>query len=190
MLKIGNKNNRSSFNPWGSKVEGCYFLVTHADFRRFLVTKLVVLITEVIDLQVLKIISQIWKSGANIYLDTDDRVAIKNQKMIPKEVMQAAEQNFQDIDKWFKSWKNASGEKVTLMKMVHQICGWQHNEKINEWLCKEADSLMMFDKWMIVLAKNGWKDIYDDYRQFENKESDVMARELYVRAVTYAKKGA
>lgn len=43
---------------------------------------------------------------------------------------------------------------------------------------------------MIVLAKNGWKDIYEDYRQFENEKSNGMAQELYKRAVMYAKKGA
>lgn len=137
------------------------------------------------------ILSQIWKSGANIYLDVnDDRVAIKNQNLIPKEVMKAAEQNFQAIDNWFKSWKDASSEKVTLMKMVHQICGWQFNQKLHEWLEAEEDSLTLFDNWMIVLAKNGWKDVYDDFRQFENDESNKMAHELYKRAVTYSKRGA
>lgn len=141
-----------------------------------------------IGLQVLKILSLIWRSGANIYLDeTDDRVAIKNQKMIPAEVMQVAEQNFLAIDDWFKSWKNANNEKITIMKMIHQFCGWQTNEKINEWFCAEEDSLMLFIDWTIVLAKNGWKDIYDDYRQYETAESDVIAKDLYQRAVTYAK---
>ena len=141
-----------------------------------------------IDLQVLKILSLIWKSGADIYLDeTDDRVAIKNQKMIPAEVMQVAEQNFQAIDDWFKSWKNANNEKITIMKMIHQFCGWQPNEKINEWFCAEEDSLMLFIDWTIVLAKKGWKDIYDDYRQYETAESDVIAKDLYQRAVTYMK---
>jgi len=139
-------------------------------------------------LQVLKILSLIWKSGADIYLDeTDDRVAIKNQKMIPAEVMQVAEQNFQAIDDWFKSWKNANNEKITIMKMIHQFCGWQPNEKINEWFCAEEDSLMLFIDWTIVLAKKGWKDIYDDYRQYETAESDVIAKDLYQRAVTYMK---
>lgn len=139
-----------------------------------------------IDLQVLKILSLIWRSGADIYLDeTDNRVAIKNQKTIPAEVMQAAEQNFQAIDDWFKSWKNVSKEKITIMKMIHQFCGWQPNEKINEWFCAEEDSLMLFIDWTIVLAKNGWKDIYDDYRQYETAESDVIAKELYGRAITY-----
>jgi hypothetical protein len=141
-------------------------------------------------MQVLMILSQIWKSGANIFLDeSDNRIAIKEQHLIPAEVMQAAEQNFQAIDDWFKSWKGASNEKVTLMKMINFICGWQPNEKLNEWLCAEEDSLMMFDKWMILLSKNGWKDIYEDYRQFENDESNKLAKELYTRAVTYAKKG-
>lgn len=145
--------------------------------------------SEATSMQVLMILSQIWKSGANIYLDKeDDRIAITNQNLIPAEVMQAAEQNFQAIDEWFKSWKDASAEKVTLMKMVHQMCGWQFNEKLHEWLSAEKESLMLFDDWMIVLAKNGWKDIYEDYRQFENDESNTMAHELYQRAVTYAKK--
>lgn len=140
-------------------------------------------------MQVLMILSQIWKSGANIYLDeTDNRIAIKKQNLIPIEVMKAAEQNFQAIDDWFKSWKSESNEKITLMKMVHQICGWQDNEKLNAWLCNEEDSLMMFDNWMIVLAKNGWKDIYEDFREFENDESNAMAKELFQRAVAYAKK--
>jgi len=142
----------------------------------------------VIDLQVLKILSLIWKSGADIYLDkTDNRVAIKNPKVIPVEIMQAAEQNFQAIDDWFKSWKNANNEKLTIMKMIHQFCGWQPNEKINEWFCAEEDSLMLFIDWTIVLAENGWKDIYDDYRQYENAESNVIAKDLYQRAVTYMK---
>ncbi len=142
-------------------------------------------------MQVLLILSQIWKSGADIYLDkSDDRIAIDNQKLIPVEVMEAAEHNFQKIDEWFKSWKNASAEEITIMKMVHHICGWQHNEQIEKWLCAEDESLILFDDWMVVLAKNGWKDIYEDYRQFENDKSNAMARKLYEQAIAFAKKGA
>jgi len=140
---------------------------------------------------VLKILSDIWKSGANIYLDEkDNRIAIDKQNLIPIEVMHQAEENFQSIDAWFQSWKSESGENITLMKMVHQMCGWQHNEKLNSWLCAEDDSLELFNKWMIVLAKNGWMDIYEDYRKFENDESMKMGQELYKRVVMYAKKGA
>jgi len=142
-------------------------------------------------LQVLKILSLIWKSGANIYLDKkDNRIAIKQQNLIPAEVMQAAEQNFQSIDEWFKSWDKESNEKITLMKMIHQLCGWQHNEKLNNWLCTELESLDLLVDWTSSLAINGWNDIYTDFREFENDESNKLAKELYIRAVTYAKKGA
>lgn len=142
-------------------------------------------------MQVLKILSDIWKSGANIYLDEkDNRIAIDEQNLIPADVMQLAEENFQSINDWFQSWKNESAENITLMKMVHQICGWQLNEKLNNWLCDEDESLKLFDEWMIVLAKNGWVDIYEDYRQFEIDESMKMGQELYKRAVMYSKKGA
>ncbi|MCM3122760.1 hypothetical protein M3593_06260 [Mesobacillus sp. MER 48] len=137
----------------------------------------------------LKILSDIWKSGANIYLDHDDDcIAIKNQHLIPGEVMQAAEENFQDISNWFNSWKTESSQNITLMKMIHHISSWKNNEKLNDWLCSELDSLDIFNEWMIVLAKNGWKDIYEDHRQFENEESIVMAQEIFRSAVTYAKK--
>ncbi|PEQ52227.1 hypothetical protein [Bacillus cereus] len=140
--------------------------------------------------EVLKILSEIWKSGANIYLDeSDGRIAIKRQNFIPAEVMQAAEQNYQAIDDWFQSWKDASAEKLTIMKILHQFCGWQQNQKLCDWLLADEDSLQMFYDWTIVLAKNGWTDMYEDYRPFENDESNAMARKIYERAVTYARRG-
>ncbi|MGH1142120.1 hypothetical protein [Bacillus pseudomycoides] len=142
-------------------------------------------------MQVLEIISSIWKSGANIYLDpSDNRIGITRKNLIPAEVMQDAEQNFKGIDDWFKSWKDANNEKVTILKIFYQFSGWKHNQKLNEWLLADADSLQLFYDWTIVLAKNGWKDIYEDYRLFENDESNAMARKLYERAVTHSRKGA
>lgn len=144
-----------------------------------------------IDLQVLLILSAIWKSGANIYLDEkDNQVAIKKQNLIPAEVMKAAEQNYQAIYDWFQSWKDESAEKITLMKIFHHFCGWKHNQKLHNWLVEEEDSLQLFYEWTIVLANNGWTDVYEDHRQFENDESNAMARKIYERAVIYARKGA
>ncbi|WP_142347945.1 hypothetical protein, partial [Bacillus cereus] len=123
---------------------------------------------------VLKILSEIWKSGANIYLDSEDnRIGIKRQELIPKEVMQAAERNYPAIEDWFQSWKDASAEKLTIMKILHQFCGWQQNQKLYDWLLADIDSLQMFYDWTIVLAKNGWTDLYEDHRQFETDESNV-----------------
>lgn len=142
-------------------------------------------------MKVLEIISAIWKSGANIYLDPKDgRIGIKRQELISVEVMQAAEKNFNGIDNWFKSWKDANNEKVTILKIFYQFSGWKHNQKLNEWLLADTDSLQMFYDWTIVLANNGWTDMYEDYRPFENDESNVMARKIYERAVLYTKRGA
>ena len=142
-------------------------------------------------MKVLEIISAIWKSGANIYLDPKDgRIGITRQNLIPVEVMQAAEKNFSGIDSWLKSWNGANNEKVTILKIFYAFSGWKQNQKLNEWLVADTDSLQMFYDWTIILAKNGWTDMYDDYRQFENDESNAMARKIYERAVIYARKGA
>lgn len=142
-------------------------------------------------MKVLEIISAIWKSGANIYLDPKDgRIGITRQNLIPVEVIQAAEQNYNEIDTWFKSWKDANNEKVTILKIFYAFSGWKHNQKLQDWLLADTDSLQMFYDWTMVLAKNGWTDMYDDYRQFENDESNAMARKIYERAVLYARKGA
>lgn len=136
---------------------------------------------------VLHVLSQIWKCGAEIYRDeSDGRLSLKNAKLVPEEVLKAADPIFPQIEVWFKSWEEASAPDKTLMKMVHQACGWQHNPKLNEWICADVDALMLFMEWQETLAKNGWNDIYTDYRQFENEASNVMKKKLYESAVLYA----
>lgn len=145
---------------------------------------------EATSMQVLEMLSLIWKSGADTYLDeSDGRIAIKRQNCISAEVMQLAEQNFSEIDTWFQSWKDASAEKMTIRKIFYEFCGWQHNQPLHDWLLMDEDALQMFYDWTIVLANNGWTDMYDDYRKFENNESNAMARKIYESAVIYAKKG-
>ncbi|HEQ3529362.1 TPA: hypothetical protein VGS93_005947, partial [Bacillus cereus] len=132
----------------------------------------------------------IWKSGADMYLDPiDNRIGIKRKNLIPTEVMKAAEQNFSEIDAWFQSWKDASAEQVTIQKIFYEFCGWQQNQPLHDWLLADTDSLQMFYDWTIVLAKNGWKEVYEDYRQFEDAESNAIARKIYERAVIYARTG-
>lgn len=142
-------------------------------------------------MKVLEIISTIWKSGANIYLDpSDNRIGITRQNLISVEVMQAVEKSYNGIDTWFKSWKDANNEKVTILKIFYEFSSWKHNKKLNEWLLADTESLQMFYDWTITLANNGWTDIHEDYRLFENDESNAMARKIYERAVLYAKRGA
>ena len=138
-------------------------------------------------MQVLKILSLIWKFGAEIYRDeSDGRLALKDANLIPPDVLKLAEPIFNDIDQWFKSWDGASGPDVTIKKALHLYCGWQVNEKMNEWLCTDEESLFLLHDWTVELAKNGWKDIYEDYRQYENDESNPMKIKFYENAKSWA----
>lgn len=127
------------------------------------------------------------KSGAEIYRDeSDGRLALKNAKLVPADVLKAADPIFPQIEEWFKSWEEASGIDKHIRMMVHQACGWQDNPKLNEWICADVEVLTLFIQWQETLAKNGWNDIYEDYRQFENKESNELKQKLYERAILYA----
>ena len=141
-------------------------------------------------MQTLKILSDIWKSGAEMNLLANGEIELKNHERVPSETMKNAEQIFPKIDEWFRSWTNASPVEITIRKALYHFCGWQHNEKLNQWLLGDEASLFLLHDWTVVLAKNGWQNIYDDHRNYENDESIKMGQELYKRAVAYAKKGA
>ena len=139
-------------------------------------------------MQVLKVLSLIWKSGAEIYRDeSDGRLAIKNAKLIPAEILKAAEPIFGDIEKWFGSWESVPAADITIRKALHLFCSWEKNEKMNEWLCNDHDSLMLLHDWTVELAKNGWTDIHEDYREYENSESNAMKYTFYERAISHAR---
>lgn len=114
-------------------------------------------------------------------------IELKNHELVPTETMKAAEQIFPQIEEWFKSWSNASSVEITIQKTLLQYCGWIRNESIINWLNTDTKSTELFHDWTIILAKNGWDDIYSDYRQFENDESKKMAQEIYKRACAFAK---
>lgn len=137
-------------------------------------------------MRVLRVLSEIWKSGAEMNLLDTNEIELKHNDRVPAEIMSAAEKVFPEIEKWFKSWKGAKAIEIHIRMMVHQACGWQHNSKLNEWICADVESLTLFIQWQEALAKNGWNDIYSDYRQFENDESNVMKQKLYERAILYA----
>lgn len=139
-------------------------------------------------MQVLKVLSLIWKSGAEIYRDeSDGKLGLRNAKLIPAEILKAADSVFADIEKWFGSWEVASKEDKTIQKALSLYCGWQTNEKMNDWLCADYDSLMMLHDWTVELAKNGWCDIYTDYREYENSESNDLKIKFYERAILYSR---
>lgn len=131
-----------------------------------------------------------WKSGAEIYRDqSDGRLGLKNAKSINSDVMKSAEIIFGEIDSWFKSWESANAQDKTIQKALYVYCGWQSNQKINDWLENDNESLMLLHDWTVELAKNGWTSIYADHREYENEKTNEMKKEFYKKAIEYTRKG-
>lgn len=137
---------------------------------------------------VLFIISKILKSGAEIYRDkSDGQLALKDGHLIPEEVIEAAKPIFDRIDAYFKSVEGMDKSSQTVWKMIIVLCGWQKNESISNFLNGDEKALNLFIDYQVELTKNGWTNIYDDWRQYENDESNKLKVELFNRAVAFTK---
>lgn len=133
----------------------------------------------------LKILSEIWKSGAEMKLSESGEIELLHSELVPVEIMSAAEQVFDEIEKWFMSWKSATATQITMRNIYLQYCGWTNNAKIAHWLDYEEAKTFRVHDWMLVLTKNGWTSTYEDYRDFENEESNVIAEEIFKNACEY-----
>lgn len=138
---------------------------------------------------VLYVLSQIWKFGGVIERLSDGQLELKNHEKIPGEVLKAAEPIFNEIDTYLKSVEGMNGPDKTLWKMIVALCGWQKNESISNFLNNDEVALNLFCDYQAKLAVNGWKEIYDDWRRYENEDSAKLKKEIHVRAVAFAKKG-
>lgn len=142
-------------------------------------------------MMVLFVLSQIWKSGSSIERDLQDsRLVLKNHEKINPTVLKAAEPIFQEIDDYIKTVEGMNAVDTTLWKMIVVLNGWQKNEGISNFLNNDEIALNLFVDYQVTLAKNGWKDIYADWRQYESNESVVLKNEIYTRAIAFARKGA
>lgn len=140
---------------------------------------------------VLFVLSQIWKFGGVIERDKmDGSLELKNSKDIPIEVLKASEPIFGEIDAYLFSVEGMKGADLTLWKMITVFAGWQKNEAITNFLNNDAVALNSFLDYQAKLNGNGWHDIYEDWRQYENDESALLKKEIHARAVAFAKKGA
>jgi len=139
---------------------------------------------------VLFIISKILKSGAEIYRDkSDGQLALKDGQLIPEEVIEAAKPIFDKIDAYYQSVEGMNKVDTTAWKMIVALCGWQKNEAISNFLNNDEIALNLFMDYQAKLAINGWKELYDDWRQYENAETEKLKVEIFNRAVAF-KKGA
>ncbi len=138
-------------------------------------------------MSVLKVLSQIWKFGGVIERDEmDGSLELKNHENIPGEVLKATEPIFNEIDTYLKSVEGMKGADMTLWKMIVALCGWQKNESISNFLNNDEVALNLFCDYQAKLAVNGWKEIYVDWRQYENDESNELKQKIYERAILYA----
>lgn len=135
------------------------------------------------------ILSQIWKFNAEIERDrTDGKLIIKNIKNVPHETIRDLEKYGAEIDKFIHERDLMSVEDKTLFKIHSFIAGWQpHNKQIEKFLNEDFQSMKLWFEWSVILANNGYKHIYEDYRPFENEQSNQLKKELYQRAVNFSK---
>lgn len=138
-------------------------------------------------MKVLEVLSLFWKSGAVMELLPTGEIKLSNHEAVSPEVMDAAKTVFPQIEKWFKSWVNMTPTQITLWKAYQQYCNWGKNEKILDWLNNDDQAAYLMNDWMIELSKNGWKDIYSDYRSFENENTNEIANQIFRNAVEYQK---
>ena len=136
---------------------------------------------------VIYVLSRIWKFGGIIDREKDGSLKLSNHKNIPGDVLKAAEPIFDEIDKYLQSVEGMDTPSQTLWKMILALAGGQKNESISKFLNGDEIALNLFVDYQTKLAANGWNDIYEDWRQYENAESEKLKIEIFNRAVTFGK---
>lgn len=139
---------------------------------------------------VLYVLSRIWRAGATIERLPSGELQLNNAKVVPVDVLKAAEPIFSSIDSYLKSVEGMSNIDMTTWKMVVALNGWQQNETINNFLNNDEEGLNLFFNYQTQLAKNGWSDIYSDWQEFENEQTAALKTKIYERAIAFAKSHA
>ena len=136
---------------------------------------------------VIYILSKIWSSGAKIIRDPDNSLRLEHHELVDETVLKAADPIFNDIDKYLQSVEGMNAVDLTNWKIIMFMCGWLKNEGIEKFLNNDDKAGPLAFEFQAKLAVSGWKDIYTDYRQYENAVTDKLKFELYERAVAFAK---
>ncbi|MCT6924592.1 hypothetical protein [Metasolibacillus sp.] len=137
---------------------------------------------------VLYILAQIWKFGGVIERDeSDGQLELKNHQKIPSEVLKAAEPIFDEIDAYLKSVEGMNATDMTAWKMIVALAGWQRNESIGNFLNSDEVALNLFMDYQAKLAVNGWGELYEDWRKYENAETEQLKKQIYERAILHAR---
>lgn len=136
---------------------------------------------------VLRVLSQIWKNGGIIERENDGSLKLSNHTNIPNAVLKAAEPIFDEIDAYLKSVEGMNATDMTAWKMIVALAGWQRNESISNFLNSDEVALNLFCDYQAKLALNGWKELYEDWRKYENAETEQLKKQIYDRAILHAR---
>ncbi len=138
---------------------------------------------------VLYTLSIIWKNGGvfNIMQNGEIELDLSNAKKIPDVVLKTAESIYDEIKSTLLAVEGKDAASKTLWKMYTTFCGWQHNDKIKEFLNGDQEALDLFLEWQAKLNGNGWISCYDFYEDFENEETNKIKHEIFKRAVSFSK---
>lgn len=136
---------------------------------------------------VLFMISKILKSGGEIYRHENGSLGLRNSEKVHEDILNATKPIFSKIDSYYQSVEGMGKSDLTIWKMIFYICGWQQNAMIKDFLLTDEVALNLFFDYQAKLDSNGWKSIYDDYRQFETTESDELKKKIIQRVVLFGK---
>ena len=136
---------------------------------------------------VLYILSKIWTSGAKIQRLPTGELELIHHELVDEQVLKAAEPIFNNIDSYLKSVEGMNACDLTNWKIIMFMCGWLKNEGIEKFLNNDDKAGELAFDFQAKLAVSGWRDIFQDYRQYENAVTDKLKVELYERAVAFAK---
>lgn len=136
---------------------------------------------------VIYVLSRIWRYGGIIERLPDGQLELKNHQNIPAEVLKAAEPIFAEIDAYLKSVEGMNATDMTAWKMIVALAGWQRNESISNFLNSDEVALNLFCDYQAKLALNGWKELYEDWRKYENAETELLKKQIYDRAILHAR---
>ena len=137
---------------------------------------------------ILNCLSTIWKSGAKIKrLQTGELELLEHEK-VPETCLKVADKIFDEIDAYLKSVEDMSKVDQTVWKMMIYFLGWKtDNESIKKFMLEDESGFTLFMDYQVQLMKNGWSDIYEDYRQFESDNTKIYKDLLIKRLIEFGK---
>lgn len=140
-----------------------------------------------------QICADVQSMGSKLVLDGTD-LFIENPENIYPELEQLAKSYKSRIVTYLQGAYSDKDHNVkqTIDKIILYYLDIEQetNSRIKNWLNEDEEALQSIMKILVLYWKNGWRDIHEPVANFENEETDKLAKEIYDRAMEFFKKGA